>query len=86
MFRSTALMLLAWFACCACGPDLHAQATRQTESYKRLKLKLDAEAALRAGSGEVAAPIGSESRTLETEAGDVSWKEPKAYLPKSRKV
>ena len=44
------------------------------------------DAALRVESGEVATPIGSESRTLETEAGDVSWKEPKTYLPKSRKA
>ena len=36
--------------------------------------------------GEAAIPIGSEERTLETEAGGVSWKEPKAYLPKSRKA
>ena len=44
------------------------------------------ESALRVASGEVATPIGSEDRTLETEAGDVSWKEPKAYLPQSRKA
>lgn len=37
-------------------------------------------------SGEVAMRIGSEERTLETEAGEVSWKEPKGYLPKSRKA
>lgn len=42
--------------------------------------------ALQAASGEVATPIGSEDRTLETESGAVSWKEPKAYLPKSRKA
>ena len=40
------------------------------------------EGALRAESSEVATPIG----TQETEAGEVSWKEPKAYLPKSRKA
>src|SRR5206468_8456755 len=44
------------------------------------------EEALRTELGEVATPIGSEERTLETEAGGVSWKEPKAYLPKSRKA
>jgi hypothetical protein len=42
--------------------------------------------ALQAESGEVAAAIGSEERTLETTAGGVSWKEPKAYLPQSRKA
>lgn len=42
--------------------------------------------ALRAESGEVATPIGTEDRTLETESGAVSWKEPAAYLPKSRKA
>ena len=42
--------------------------------------------ALQTDAGEEAIPIGSADRTLETEAGDVSWKEPKAYLPKSRKA
>lgn len=42
--------------------------------------------ALQTESSEVAMPIGSEDRRLETEAGEVSWKEPKAYLPKSRKA
>jgi hypothetical protein len=42
--------------------------------------------ALQAESSELATPIGSEDRRLETEAGEVSWKEPKAYLPKSRKA
>ena len=42
--------------------------------------------ALQAESGELATPIGSEDRTLETESGAVSWKEPKAFLPKSRKA
>ena len=42
--------------------------------------------ALQTDAGEVATPIGTADRTLETEAGDVSWKEPKAYLPKSRKA
>lgn len=41
--------------------------------------------AWQAKSGEVATPIGVESLTLETESGEVSWKEPAAYLPKSRK-
>jgi hypothetical protein len=40
---------------------------------------------LQVESNEVATPIGSEDRTLETEAGEVSWKESAAYLPKSRK-
>lgn len=44
------------------------------------------EGALQAESSEVATPIGVADRTLETEAGEVSWKEPKAYLPKSRKA
>ena len=42
--------------------------------------------ALNTGSGEVAQSIGSEERTIETEFGEVKWDEPKAYLPKSRKV
>ena len=44
------------------------------------------EGALQAESGEVATPIGTEDRRLETESGEVSWKEPLAYLPKSRKA
>ena len=44
------------------------------------------EGALQTEAGEVATQIGTEARTLETQAGDVSWKEPKAYLPQSRKV
>lgn len=42
--------------------------------------------ALTADSGEVAGVIGSEERTIETESGEVSWNEPKGYLPKSRKA
>ena len=44
------------------------------------------EGALQTAAGEVATPIGTETRTLETPAGDVSWKEPKADLPQSRKA
>jgi hypothetical protein len=44
------------------------------------------DSALQTEAGEEAIPIGSEDRTLETEAGGVSWKEPKAYLPQSRKA
>ena len=36
--------------------------------------------------GEVAQSVGAEERTIETESGEVSWDEPKAYLPKSRKA
>lgn len=43
-------------------------------------------AALQSESSEMATPIGVADRRLETEAGAVSWKEPKAYLPKSRKA
>ncbi len=35
--------------------------------------------------GEVAQSVGAEERMIETESGEVSWNEPKAYLPKSRK-
>lgn len=42
--------------------------------------------ALQTESGEVAVAIGCEARALETQAGAVSWPEPKAYLPKSRKA
>ena len=44
------------------------------------------EAALQTDAGEVATGLITQDRTLETEAGNVSWKEPKAYLPKSRKA
>ena len=42
--------------------------------------------ALTTCSGEVAQLTGVEERTLETESGPVSWPEPKAHLPKSRKA
>ena len=42
--------------------------------------------ALNTESGEVAQRTGSERRDLETESGTVTWSEPKAYLPKSRKA
>lgn len=42
--------------------------------------------ALTTNSGEVAQPAGTESRTIETESGCVTWEEPKAYLPQSRKA
>lgn len=38
-----------------------------------------------APNGEQAQRIGVEDRTLITESGPVTWQEPKAYLPKSRK-
>jgi hypothetical protein len=41
--------------------------------------------ALEAPAGESAQLIGTQGRTLETESGPVAWREPKAYLPKSRK-
>ncbi len=37
-------------------------------------------------AGETAVRIGTEDRTRETESGAVQWKEPKTYLPKSRKA
>ena len=43
-------------------------------------------ASLKSESGEAAVLIGTEMRTIETESGPVSWSEPKAYLPKSRKA
>ena len=43
-------------------------------------------AALTVESGEVADRIGTEPRTIETASGPVSWAEPKAYLPESRKA
>lgn len=42
--------------------------------------------ALTLPSGETAQRIGTADRTLETESGAVQWKEPKAYLPQSRKA
>ncbi len=44
------------------------------------------EEALITDAGEVAQSIGTEERTIETESGEVSWDEPQAYLPKSRKA
>lgn len=44
------------------------------------------DAFLNSESGEEAVLIGTETRTIETESGPVSWSEPKAYLPKSRKA
>lgn len=44
------------------------------------------EEALTTDSGETAQCIGSRQREVETESGPVSWAEPKAYLPKSRKA
>jgi hypothetical protein len=44
------------------------------------------EDALTTASGETAQRIGSRQRDVETESGLVSWAEPKAYLPKSRKA
>ncbi|MBI3464885.1 MAG: hypothetical protein HY000_17790 [Planctomycetes bacterium] len=43
-------------------------------------------AALRTDAGEQAMLIGTEGRTIESESGGVSWNEPKAYLPQSRKA
>lgn len=51
---------------------------RQTEHLPNSALTLP--------SGETAMRIGTEERTLETESGAVQWKEPKTYLPKSRKA
>lgn len=42
--------------------------------------------ALTSDEGEVAQSVGRKKRTIETESGGVSWNEPKAYLPKSRKA
>ena len=44
------------------------------------------EAALTTEAGETAQCIGTRQREIETESGPVSWPEPKAYLPKSRKA
>jgi hypothetical protein len=43
-------------------------------------------AALTTEAGEPAQLVGRQERRLETESGPVSWQEPKAYLPKSRKA
>lgn len=44
------------------------------------------DAALTAAAGEPAMLIGTEDRAIESESGGVHWKEPKAYLAKSRKA
>jgi len=41
--------------------------------------------ALAIETGETVLSVGREKRVIETESGEVSWEEPKAYLPKSRK-
>ena len=43
------------------------------------------DAALTSDSGEVARVTGQRRRIVETESGEVSWPEPKASLPRSRK-
>lgn len=43
-------------------------------------------AALTTDSGEVAEGTRTEERTIDTETGPVTWNEPKAYLPQSRKA
>lgn len=42
--------------------------------------------ALQTDAGEEASLTGSQDRTVQTVAGDVSWAEPRAYLPQSRKA
>jgi hypothetical protein len=42
--------------------------------------------AFQTAEGERAQLIGEVPRTIETESGRVSWREPEAYLPKSRRV
>ena len=37
-------------------------------------------------SGEQALPVGTETRSLMTEAGPIEYQTPKAYLPKSRRA
>lgn len=44
------------------------------------------EAALTSDAQEVAQQTGTEERTIATESGFVTWNEPQAYLPKSRKA
>jgi hypothetical protein len=44
------------------------------------------ESALTTDAGETAQRIGDEQRKMETESGPVTWAEPRAYLPKSRKA
>lgn len=56
---------------------------RQTADWQTGTMPAEA---LTTDSGEVAQPAGSEERTIETESGNVTWEEPKAYLPKSRKA
>ena len=65
------------------GFELMRLLTEQTNTQQAQQVP---DGALQAASGEVATPIGWEDRTLETESGAVSWKEPAAYLPKSRKA
>jgi hypothetical protein len=44
------------------------------------------EGALAGEAEELAQQVGTEERTIETESGSVTWNEPQAYLPKSRKA
>ena len=43
-------------------------------------------AAARPKTGEPAQRVGTQERQLETESGPISWSEPKASLPQSRKA
>lgn len=42
--------------------------------------------ALTTQAGEPVQRVGTQERRLETESGPVSWEEPQAYLPRSRKA
>lgn len=63
------------------------------EELSRQFMALAAEAQTRemprdawACGGEQALPVGTETRSLVTEAGPIEYQTPKAYLPKSRRA
>lgn len=73
--------------------EMEADAKEVGHEFIRLLLEQTADdqagqmpdAALTTELGEPASLVGTEDRTVETESGAVSWEEPKAYLPESRK-
>lgn len=65
------------------GHELIRLLMQQTAGEQAAELP---EAALVADTGESAQYTGRQERTLITESGEVSWDEPKAYLPRSRKA
>ena len=65
------------------GHELIRLLMQQTAGEQAAELP---QAALVSNTGEIAQCTGRQERTVLTESGEVSWDEPTAYLPKSRKA